>query len=116
MEYRIDGVTRAEFQAVVALELFTLYSFAVDERAMLAALVLDKKLSVLGNYDRMVAGDPGIGDDQVFLHLAANAKRTVVEVESSLLAALDENQAGKNSGAQTGNRADNGLGRHEGAD
>src|SRR5215470_15159505 len=113
MENRVDGVTSAEFKPVIALKLPALDPFAVDECAMLAALVLDKKLSALGNYDCMVTRHAGIGDDQVFLHLAANAKGAVVEIESALLGPLDEDEAGKDTGTEAGNRADNGLGRHE---
>ena len=61
----------------------------------------------------MVARDPGIGNDQVLLHLAADAEWAVVEIECALLRSLNEDQAGKDARAEPGDRTDDGLGRHE---
>ena len=55
MEYRVDGVAGAEFQAVVAIENLALNALSVDEGAMFAALVHNKKLAVLRNDDGVVA-------------------------------------------------------------
>src|SRR5947209_2467182 len=112
MEYGVDGVAGAEFEAVVALENLSLNALPVHERAMFAALIHNKKLAVLRNDNGVVAGDPGIGNDQVLLHLATNAEWAMVEVERALLGSLNEDQAGKNAGTQAGNRTDDGLSRH----
>ena len=112
MEYGVDGVAGAEFQTVVAIENLSLNALPVHERAMFAALVHNKKLAVLGDDDGVVARDPGIGNDQVLLHLAANTEGAVVEIERSLFGSLNEDQAGKDAGTQAGNRTDNGLSRH----
>jgi hypothetical protein len=45
---------------------------------MLATLVHNEKLTVFGDDDCVVTGDPGISNDQIFFHLAANAERAVV--------------------------------------
>ena len=112
MKNRVNRVTGAKLEAVVALELPTLHAFAIDERAVLAALVLHEELSVFRKKKGMVARDPGICNRQVFFHLAANTERSVIEVEGTLLAAVNKNQAGKDTGADTGNWADDGLASH----
>ena len=112
MKDRVNRIAGAEFQAIVALELPPLHALAVDERAVLAALVLHEKLAVFRKQQGVVARDPGIGNGQVFFHFAADAERGVVEVEGPLLTAVDKNQAREYAGADAGNRADDGLASH----
>src|SRR5689334_1618968 len=81
MENRVDGIASTKLEAVIALQRFPLHPFAVHKRSVLAALVLNEKLTVLGDNQRVVARDPRIGDGQVLLHLAANRKRRMVEVK-----------------------------------
>jgi hypothetical protein len=60
-------------------------------------LVLNEKPSALGDDQGMIAGNPRVSDDQVFVNFASDAERSVIEIERPLLAALDENQAGENT-------------------
>ncbi len=71
MEDEISNVAGAKFQAVVALQLMAINLFAIDECSVLAAIVDDEKLAVLGNDGSMLARDPGIGDDEIAIDFAA---------------------------------------------
>ena len=55
MEYGVNRIAGAEFEAVVAFQLPPLHPLAVDESAVLAALVLHEELAVFGNEERVVA-------------------------------------------------------------
>src|SRR5947209_11880218 len=97
MKNRIDRVTRAELKPVVAFQLLSFNSLAIDEGTVLAAQVLNEKAAIFRDEEGMVTRDPRVGDNQVFVHLAADAERRVVESQHPLLADMDEDQAGKNT-------------------
>jgi len=90
-------------------------ALAIHERTVLAALIFDKELAVFGNYQRMVARNPRVGNGKIFFHLAPDGERRVVKVQRALLVTVDEDQAGKYAGTDTGNwAADDGLSRRHG--
>ena len=98
IENHVRNFTNAELQPVVAFESLTLDSFPVDERPVLAALVDDAEDSVFGHDQRMVPGDARVGDDQIFVDFSSYTKRTVIEVNDTLLISLDKHKCGKYSG------------------
>src|SRR5215472_9293781 len=112
MEDGVNSIAGAEFQTVVALKHFALYPLAIDKRSMLAPLVLDEKFAVVGDDQGVIAGNPRVGDGQIFLHFAADGERSVIKVQSALFGSLNKDKAGKDTGTDAGNGADNGLGRH----
>src|SRR6185437_14893607 len=96
-----DGVNRvacAKLKAIIALQFLAIDALAVHERSVLAALVLHIKTTVFRNNQRMIPRDTRVGDNEVFVHLAADAEGRVIEVERSLLATVDEDQAGEDTG------------------
>src|ERR1700745_2167221 len=109
MEDGVNVIASAEFQTVVSFKRLALDPLAVDKRSMLAALIFDKKFAIVGDDKRVVAGNAWVGNGQVFLHLAADAERGVIKVQSALLGSVNKDQAWKDTGADAGNGADNGL-------
>src|SRR5208282_2024034 len=101
IEQDVGGITRAELEAVAALQFLALDALSVDERTVLAAEVDQEKVLTLLHDLGMVAGDARVGDDQVFVDFAANIERGAIESDVPLLAALHEDQCGKYSGAGT---------------
>src|SRR5258708_21450973 len=95
-----DGVNSSaggELEAVVPRQLPALHGLAIDERSVLAALVLHEEFAVLGKQEGVVARDPGIGNRQVLFHLAADAVGGVIEVQGPLLSTMHKNQTGKDA-------------------
>ena len=110
---RIDSIAGTKFEAVIALQCLTLLnSLSVDKCAVLAALVFDVKAAILRDDERVVARNPRVGDRQVLFNLAANRERRVIEIQRALLGPMHKNNAGKHTGADAGDRADDGLGSH----
>jgi hypothetical protein len=71
------------------------YSFAVDERARTAAYVHEHKIRALGFDFGVVSRNPGIGDYEVSVWLAADRKRYMIQRNSTLLRARHEDYLGK---------------------
>jgi hypothetical protein len=78
VKYCKDGVTGTELHTVIGFQLFALYTFAIHERTVLAALVLDDNFAVLGDEQGMIARDARICNYQILIHSAANAKWGVI--------------------------------------
>ena len=97
MENQVGDIARAKFQPVVALELVPLDPLAVDEGAVLAALVDDEEFAILGDNRRMLARHARVGDHQVAIHLAPHCVRRVVQRQRLLLASLHEDRDGKDA-------------------
>src|SRR6185503_368482 len=97
MKNSVNGVPGTKLQPVISFKSFALNAFAIHESSVLSALIFDEKLAVFGNDQRGVAGDSRIGDRQVLINLPANRERGVVEVESALIVAVDEDQAAEDS-------------------
>src|SRR5690242_20227141 len=102
MEDHVNCVASAELQTIIPLQSFALDSLTVDEGSVLAALILHIKLPIVRHDQRMVARHAGIGDCQILLHLAANGERSVIEIEGALLAALNKDQARKDTRSDPG--------------
>src|SRR6058998_2931902 len=98
MKNGVNRIARAKLKTVISIERFTFHAFAIDEGAVLAALVLDKELPACRNDEGMIAGNPGVGDYEIFFQLSTNSERAVVEVHGALLGPVNENEAGKDSG------------------
>ena len=115
MKNCINCVSRAELQAVVPAQLFTLHALAVNKRTVLATLIFNEELAIFGNYQRVVTRDPRVGNGKILFHLPSDGEGCVVKVERALLVTVDEDQAGKYAGTDTGNwAADDGLSRRHG--
>jgi hypothetical protein len=64
---------------------------------MLAALIYDAKLPILGRDQGMVAGDSRVGDHQIFVDLSPDCERRMVEIDRALVVSLHKNQGWKNT-------------------
>src|SRR5581483_9133011 len=89
-----------EFQSVIALKLTPVNAQAIHECAVLAALVDDPEGAILRHDLGMVARDARISDDQVFIDLPPNTKRTMDERNRALFAALHQDERGRHAGAR----------------
>ena len=98
MEDQIGDIARAKFQPVVALQLVAVDLLAIDEGAVLAAQVYDKKFAILGNDRRVLARYARVGNHQVAIHLAAHRVRGVIQRQRLLVASLYEDRDGKDAG------------------
>ena len=110
IEQNVGGIARAEFEAVAALQFLALDALSVDEGAVLAAQVDQEKILSLLHDLGVVARDARVGDDQVFINLAADVERRAVQDNVLLLGSLYEDKRGKHTG--TGAVAD-GVQGHE---
>ena len=89
LEDDVTGVARAELQTVIGLKLAALHAFAVQERAMLAALVDHKKFVVFRDDDGMIARHTRVADHQILLSLTSYREWRVVNRKTAGLVALD---------------------------
>ncbi len=97
VEDNVDGISRPKLNAIISLQQLALDALAINESSVLAALVNYEELPVLRNDESMVAGNPGIGNYQVLVHLSTDGKRTMVEIQGSLLSSLHEDQTRENA-------------------
>src|SRR5580658_7495334 len=97
----VGGITRPEFQAVIALEFLALDPLSVDERAMLASLIDQVEVVAFQHNLRVVAGDARVGNDEVLINLASHVERRTVQHDIFLIVALDKHQRGKHTGTRT---------------
>jgi len=95
VEDHVGNVAGAELQPVVALQLVPVYLLAIDEGAVFAAQIHDKKLAVFRNDASVLARHARVGDHQVAVHLAAHRVRGVIQRECLLIIALHEDRDGK---------------------
>ena len=98
IEDGVAGIARSKFQAVVAFQLLPLNAFAVDERAVLAALINEKESVFFEHDQRVIARDPRIGDHQILIHFAAHAERRAIEDDVLLLVPLHQHQRREHTG------------------
>jgi hypothetical protein len=63
IEDDVGDIAHAKLHAVVALKLFALHTLAVNKSTVLAAQVLDEKLSVIRHDKRVVAGNARVSDN-----------------------------------------------------
>src|SRR5581483_354822 len=77
IEKNVNPIPDPEFQSVIALKLTPVNAQAIHECAVLAALVDDPEGAILRHDLGMVARDARISDDQVFIDLPPNTKRTM---------------------------------------
>src|SRR5579871_20991 len=97
IENGIGGVARSELEAIVALQFLPLNALAVNESAVLAALI-DKKKSALFEHDEsVIARHARIGDDQILIDLAPHAEGRAVQDDILLFISLDQYQRGKDT-------------------
>lgn len=87
----------AEFEPVVALQALALYALTVNECSVLAALIDNKEIAILGDNHGVITRDPWIGNYEVFIDLAPHGKRRAVEHDGALLIALHINERRKDT-------------------
>src|SRR5581483_11946719 len=78
-------------------QLLPLDAFTVHESAVLAAKIDNEEVLAFRNNLGVIAGDAGIGDDQILVHLAAYVERAAVQNNVLLLATLHEDEGRKDS-------------------
>ncbi len=98
MEDQVGNIARAKFQPVVALQLVAVHLLAIDEGAVFAAKVHDKKLAIFRNDRAMLARHARVGDHQVAIHLAAHGIGSVIQRQRLLIVALYKDRDGKDAG------------------
>ena len=98
IENRVGRIPRSEFQAIIPLQFLALNSFAIDECAVLAALIDQEEKSVfLQHNERVIALHSRIRDNQIFIYLASHTERSAVENNIFLLVSLHQHQRRKHS-------------------
>src|SRR5437660_10289495 len=102
MEDDVGPVTNAELQPVIDCVLLALDALAIDECAVLAAFVDEEENPIFRNDFSVIARNPGIGDDQILVHLASHIERAVFERDQALLFSLYKYEAGKYARAGLG--------------
>jgi hypothetical protein len=75
---RKNGIARAELDTVIGFQLLALHPLAINERSVLAALVLDENFAVLRDEKGVIAGHTRICNHQVLVHFATDAKWRVM--------------------------------------
>src|ERR1700751_3651582 len=111
----VGDVAHSEFHPVIALELLALDSLAVYVSSMLASLIDNKEVAVLGNDQRMVARDSRIRNYEVLVDLPPHRERRPIHDDRALLISLNVNQGGKDVRAWIGVNSRDGWKGHEGA-
>src|SRR5580698_681571 len=100
IEQDVSRIPRPKFQAVATLQLLPLDALSVYICAMFAAQIDEEEIRPFLGDVRVIAGHPRIGNDQILVDLAADIKRSAVQDDVLLLAALNKHQGRKYPGTR----------------
>ena len=95
IENEVRAALGAELDTIVVVQFPAVDLFASHERTQAAACVHDHKVDAVGLNDSVIARDPRVGHDQVFIRLATDSERHVIERNGPLLRAVHKDQLRK---------------------
>src|SRR2546421_11161020 len=97
MEDDVGDIAHAKLKAIVPFQSLPVNPLAVDEGAVLAALIDHAELPVFRHDEGMIARHTGICDNQIFINLSSDTEWAMVEIDGTLVISLNEDQDGEYS-------------------